>query len=109
LAETGYVEGRNLAIEYYWLEGCYDQIPKMLGDLVERRVAVIAVPNATTADLVAKAATGTIPIVFAIGTDPVAVGLVSSLNRPGGETRNNPKAPSEALYAFLDGTLGAMP
>ena len=71
LAETGYVEGRNLAIEYRWLEGRYDRIPMMLGDLVERRVAVIAVANTTTAALAAKAATRTIPIVFAVGSDPV--------------------------------------
>jgi ABC transporter substrate binding protein len=72
LAETGYVEGRNLAIEYRWLEGRYDLIPTMLADLVERRVAVIVVPNTTTTALAAKAATRTIPIVFAVGSDPVA-------------------------------------
>jgi putative ABC transport system substrate-binding protein len=84
LAETGYVEGRNLAIEYRWLAGHYDRAPTMLGDLVEHRVAVIAIANTTTAALAAKATTRTIPIVFGVGSDPVAVGLVASLNHPGG-------------------------
>ena len=84
LGETGYVEGQNVAVEYHWLEGHYDRIPTMLDDLVEHRVTVIAVAHVTTAALAAKSATRTIPIVFAVGSDPVAIGLVASLNRPGG-------------------------
>jgi putative tryptophan/tyrosine transport system substrate-binding protein len=83
LAETGFVEGQNLAIEYRWLEGRYNLLPEMIGDLVRRQVAVIAIPNTTSSALEAKAATQTIPIVFNIGSDPVAVGLVATLSHPG--------------------------
>ena len=83
LAETGFVEGRNVAIEYRWLEGHNDRLQEMVADLVRRRVAVIAIPNNTGSVLAAKAATQTIPIVFNIGSDPVAMGLVATLSHPG--------------------------
>jgi putative tryptophan/tyrosine transport system substrate-binding protein len=95
LKETGYVEGQNVVVEYRYAENQFDRLPALAADLVRRRVAVI-VASGTPPALAAKAATTTIPIVFAAGGDPVALGLVASLNRPGATSKRTRRPRSDA-------------
>jgi putative ABC transport system substrate-binding protein len=98
LGETGYVEGQNVTVEYYYLEGQFDRVPALMTDLVRRRVDVIVTP---TSAIAAKAATATIPIVFGVGDDPVKLGLVASLARPGGNATGVNSFASEVVAKRL--------
>src|SRR5258708_9557042 len=105
LQETGFVENRNVVIEYRWAEGRYDRVPALMADLIRRQVAVIVTVGGETSAAAAKAATTTIPIVFNAATDPVKLGLVASLARPGGNATGVNTFPTE----LAEKRLGLLP
>ena len=109
LKDTGYVEGENVAIEYRWAEDQYDRLPALAAELVRRRVAVIATNGGSAAAFAAKAATTTIPIVFIVGEDPVRLGLVASLARPGGNLTGINLVISELTAKRLDSCVSWCP
>jgi len=102
LAQAGFVENQNVAIEWRWADGHYERLPDMMAELVARRVAVIAAVGATAAALAAKAATQTIPIVFDVGVDPVRFGLVASFPHPGGNITGIAQLQTLAIAKRLD-------
>jgi putative ABC transport system substrate-binding protein len=102
MADTSYIEGRNVAIEWRWARDQYDRLPMLAADLVQRRVAVIIAIGSARVPLAAKAATATIPIVFGFGSDPVELGLVDSLSRPGGNITGVTLISRELLLKRVD-------